>query len=341
MKPSLTHERSPAGPPPLHGGDRSPLHALAEIPEAGWLDLSTGVNPWPYPLVEATAESWRRLPEAAAETVFAEAARRYYGLDGAAALAAAPGSQALIQWLPRLLPPRRVAVLGFTYKEHARAWAAAGHEVAETEDGRLPEAAEIAVLVNPNNPDGARRTPAELAALAGRLRRRGGLLVVDEAFADLDPEGSLAGLDDLRGLVVLRSFGKFFGLAGLRLGCAFGDPGPIGRLAEALGPWALPGPTLEIAARAFADRAWIAATRRRLAEASGRLDALLAAAGLEPLGGTDLFRLADHARAPALYERLCRAGILVRRFPERPRWLRVGLPPDAAAERRLLAALGA
>ncbi|MEX0758441.1 MAG: aminotransferase class I/II-fold pyridoxal phosphate-dependent enzyme, partial [Tistlia sp.] len=268
MKPSLTHERSPAGPPPLHGGDRSPLHALAEIPEAGWLDLSTGVNPWPYPLVEATAESWRRLPEAAAETVFAEAARRYYGLDGAAALAAAPGSQALIQWLPRLLPPRRVAVLGFTYKEHARAWAAAGHEVAETEDGRLPEAAEIAVLVNPNNPDGARRTPAELAALAGRLRRRGGLLVVDEAFADLDPEGSLAGLDDLRGLVVLRSFGKFFGLAGVRLGFAICLPEMAARIANWFGPWAISGPALEIGTAALGNAKWHEQMREQLAQQS-------------------------------------------------------------------------
>jgi cobalamin biosynthetic protein CobC len=338
---SLRHIRHTSDARPLHGGDRGPLRALAEVPEAQWLDLSTGINPWPYPLPETSASSWSRLPEAAAEAAFAEAARRYYGLDRSTALSAGPGSQALIQWLPRLLPAARVAVLGFTYKEHARAWAAAGHSVVAAEDGRLPDSAAIAVLVDPNNPDGASRPAAEIAALAERLRRRGGLLVLDEAFADLDPERAAARPANLEGLVVLRSFGKFFGLAGLRLGCAFGDPAVVGRLAEALGPWALPGPTLEIATRAFADSAWISATRRRLAEAAARLDRLLAAAGLEPLGGTDLFRLAAHAEAPALFEQLCRDGILVRRFPERPQWLRFGLPPDAAAEQRLTGSLRA
>lgn len=341
MKRSLRHKRHNRGDAPLHGGDLSALRGLAAPPEAEWIDLSTGINPWSYPLPEIDTDSWRRLPSAEAAAGLAAAARRYYGLPQDAPLAVAPGSQALIQWLPRLLPPAPVAVLGFTYKEHARAWAAAGHEVTAAEDGALPDSAQVAVLVNPNNPDGRRREPAALAELAESLRRRGGLLVVDEAFADVAPELSLAGRGDLRGVVVLRSFGKFFGLAGLRLGCAFGDPALVGRLEVALGPWALPGPSLAIAARAYADAAWIAGTRRRLAEAAARLDRLLLRAGLTPLGGTDLFRLVGHAEAPALFERLCRAGILVRRFPERPAWLRIGLPPGPAAEARLASALDA
>lgn len=339
MKRTLTLD--PAGRPGglLHGGDRSPLSALAEVPESAWIDLSTGINPWPYPLPTPSEESWRRLPEAQVEAAFAGAARRYYGLSATTGFAAAPGSQALIQWLPRLLPARRVAVLGFTYQEHARAWTAAGHRVDAAEDGHLPATAETAVLVNPNNPDGTRYEPAHLLELAGTLRRRGGLLIVDEAFADLEPESSLATAEGTEGIIVLRSFGKFFGLAGLRLGCAFGDSTVTDRLAEALGPWALPGPTLEIATRAFGDLDWITATRRTLSAAAERLDALLRAAGLDVLGGTPLFRLATHPDAPALFERLCRAGILVRRFPDRPSWLRFGLPPDRKAEERLLAAL--
>jgi len=194
-------------------------------------------------------------------------------------------------------------------------------------------------VVNPNNPDGRRYAPEELLALAERLNGRGGLLVVDEAFADLTPELSLASRSARPGLLVLRSFGKFFGLAGLRLGCALGDPLLTGILKEALGPWALPGPTLEIATRAFGDAEWIAGTRQRLAAAAARLDDQLRGAELTPLGGTDLFRLAGHPEAPRLFERLCRAGLLVRRFPERPQWLRFGLPPDAAAEARLAEAL--
>ncbi len=332
-------KRPPLHGPLLHGGDRAPLRRLAQVPEARWLDLSTGINPWPYPLPALPAACWQRLPEAGAATALETAARRFYAVPDTAGFAAAPGSQALIQWLPRLLPPGRVAVLDFTYQEHGRSWAAAGHEVAVAEDGEPPADAEVVVTVNPNNPDGRRRDPAALRALADRLARRDGLLVVDEAFAEVAPELSLAPDCDRPGLLVLRSFGKFFGLAGLRLGCALGAPALAGRLAEAIGPWALPGPTLEIAARAFADDAWTAATRARLQATARRLDALLEAAGLAPCGGTDLFRLAEHPEAGILFERLCRAGILVRRFPDRPAWLRFGLPPDAEAEERLAAAL--
>jgi cobalamin biosynthetic protein CobC len=227
-----------------------------------------------------------------------------------------------------------VAIPTPTYGEHARNWAASGWAV-ESIDG-LADVADrhaIVVLANPNNPDGRRIAPEALLALADRLAARRGLLVVDEAFADLTPRLSLAAAAGRPGLVILRSFGKFFGLGGLRLGFALGPAALIVDLADALGPWAVSGPALQIGAAALTDAAWIAATGQRLARAAARLDSLLTAAGLSIVGGTDLFRLATHPDAPALFERLGRNGILVRDFPERSTWLRFGIPADRDFDR--------
>ncbi|EME68420.1 histidinol-phosphate/aromatic aminotransferase and cobyric acid decarboxylase [Paramagnetospirillum caucaseum] len=256
-----------------------------------------------------------------------------------ARVVAGSGSQALIQALPRITPPADAAILGPTYGEHARAWAAAGHRVREI--GRLDEAgdATVVVAVNPNNPDGRIIAPGQLLDLAARLAARGGLLVVDEAFCDERPDLSLTAATR-PGLVVLRSFGKFFGLAGLRLGFAVAAEEMADRLAAHLGPWPVSGPALGIGAAALADEAWSAATIARLSDAAARLDAILGGAGLEVAGGTFLFRLARHDHAAELYERLGRAGILVRAFAFRSDILRIGLLGDAAAERRLGTALG-
>jgi cobalamin biosynthetic protein CobC len=321
-----------------HGGALDRAIARFGGARADWIDLSTGINPWPYPVPAIAAEAWTRLPDGSALRDLAEAARGFYGAPADAAVAAAPGSQALIQLLPRLVPTTAVAVVGPTYAEHARCWALAGHEVQaiETIEGST---ATILVLVNPNNPDGRHWEPARLRALAERQASRGGLLVVDEAFAEVRPEISLVPQAGLPGLVVLRSFGKFFGLAGLRLGFAFGPAGLIEHLDAAFGPWAVAGPALEIGRAALADISWAVATRQRLAAAARSLDAILSTAGLEPIGGTDLYRLARIAEAGQLADRLGRHHILVRRFADQPDWLRFGLPPDAAAATRLRAAL--
>jgi cobalamin biosynthetic protein CobC len=300
---------------------------------ADWLDLSTGINPWPYPIPALSAESWTRLPDHAALERLKQAARRCYGGSAAAPVVAGPGSQALIQTLPRLIAPTRVAILGPTYAEHARCWRLAGHEVSEVAEPTA--SAPILVLVHPNNPDGRRFEPAFLTDLAAATAARGGLLVVDEAFADVDPTLSLVPRAGMDGLVVLRSFGKFFGLAGLRLGFGFGPAALIDRFDAALGPWAISGAALAIGTAALGDAAWIAETGKRLARAAADLSTLLASHGLEPVGGTDLYRLFRSDRATALYDALGRRHILVRNFAVRPDWLRFGLPPDADAMARL------
>jgi cobalamin biosynthetic protein CobC len=334
------HDRLPPLTLPAHGGDLAAAEARFGRPRDGWLDLSTGINPFAYPLPSLDPGLWRGLPDSGADLALRLAAAEAWGVADPDAIVIAPGSQALIQALARLVPPTTVAILGPTYAGHADAFARAGHRVAIHARHEPFAAAGVAVVVNPNNPDGRVTAPEELQALAGQMPARNGLLVVDEAFVDLRPELSVAA----RGLpatIALRSFGKFFGLAGLRLGFAVCAPDLARTLCAALGPWPVSGPALAIGHAALADRAWIEATRAHLAAESDRLDALLAQAGLTGLGGTALFRLAGAERAWALYEHLARLGILVRPFATEPRWLRFGLPPDEAAARRLGAALAA
>lgn len=321
----------------LHGGDLD--GACLAFPNAPlpWVDLSTGINPWPYPLPTIPAGAWNRLPARRAEEALRVAAASCYGAPSASVVAAASGSQALIQLLPRLRPPGKVAVLTPTYAEHAACWAGAGHRVREaaTLETAEAEGAEVIVVVNPNNPDGRVWPVADLLALAERQAMRGGWLVVDEAFADADPVVSLAGFADQPGLIVLRSFGKFFGLAGLRLGIALCAAPMASALRTAIGPWAVSGPGLVVATAALSDAEWSTLTRQRLADAATALDVRLNAVGLRVVGGTSLFRLVVDQRAVALYRGLGEAGILARRFERQATWLRLGLPPDAASAQRL------
>jgi cobalamin biosynthetic protein CobC len=283
-------------------------------------------------------ECWRRLPGRAAQDALCRAAARRWRLPAHAGVVAGTGSQALIQALPRITPPTDVAVLGPTYGEHARAWTAAGHRVRQVADLGSAGDAAVVVAVNPNNPDGRAIEVGPLLEATGRLAARGGLLVVDEAFCDERPDLWLTPF--VRpGLVVLRSFGKFFGLAGLRLGFAAASPDLAGRLEAHLGPWAVSGPALAVGAAALADDAWCEATALRLRDAAGRLDTILADGGMEVVGGTGLFRLARHDRAGDVYERLGRAGILVRAFAHRADVLRFGLPAGSVDEERLREAL--
>lgn len=296
-----------------------------------WLDLSTGINPVPYPHGAIPAEAFTRLPEPESVAALEAAAARAYGVGDAMAVVAAPGSQSLIHLLPRLLPPGGVAVVAPTYGEHAASWQAAGRAVTLVE--RLPDDGAVVVACNPNNPDGRRFPTADLLRLAARLAARGGMLVVDEAFADL--EGcSLAGALPWPGLLLLRSFGKPYGLAGVRLGFALTDPALAAALRTAQGPWAVSGPALHSGRLALADAAWRDAAAARLAQDAADMDRVLKAAGCAILGGTRLFRLASHPEAARLADRLGEAGILVRRFADQPRWLRFGVA-DAGGRARL------
>ncbi|KMO29310.1 L-threonine-O-3-phosphate decarboxylase [Methylobacterium tarhaniae] len=320
-----------------HGGDLGEACRLFPQAPEPWIDLSTGINPIPYPWPALEASAFTRLPAKSDLASLEAAAARAYGA-APDHVVAAPGTQALIDLVPRLRPPGRVAVVGPTYAEHAASWTRAGHAVVAAAD--LSTEADVVVVVNPNNPDGRVVPARDLAAAAAGLAARGGWLVVDEAFADLEPVESLCGAPP-PGCLVLRSFGKTYGLAGLRLGFAVAGEPLIGTVRRGIGPWAVSGPAIAIGRRALADGAW----RREAAVARGRdaarLDALLEAAGGRVVGGTTLFRTADFADGPGLFARLGRAGIFVRRFEAAPARLRFGLPAGEAAWARLAEALGA
>lgn len=323
-----------------HGGDLAAIQAAFPVAPKPWIDLSTGINPWPYPVGRILPAAWRRLPGSREQQAVRAAAARYYGVASAEQVVLAAGSQSLIQWLPRLRGRGRVAILGPTYSEHERSWALAGHDVRRLAlSDESPRDADVVVVTRPNNPDGHAMPILRLTELAERLERSGGWLVVDEAFADAGEEKSVGASLRSEAVICLRSFGKFFGLAGGRLGAALVS-GPFQqRLEDAIGPWAVSGPILAIAGRAFADSIWIKATRERLARAAAGLDRLAAGAGLQLIGGTSLFRLYRSPQAPALFERLAAAGIYARRFAAEATWLRLGLPVDAEARRRLARAL--
>ncbi|MGX5842083.1 threonine-phosphate decarboxylase CobD [Mesorhizobium sp. ArgA1] len=323
-----------------HGGSLGRASALFPHAPQPFVDLSTGINPHSYPLFELPATALSRLPEAARLRELARIAAGAYGAPSAAHVASAPGTQILLPRVASLVGPGRALVLGPTYAEHPRAAAIAGHAVAEADDVKALAAADLAIVVNPNNPDG-RVVPREsLLRLAAELRARGGLLVVDEAFMDVGPDAeSLAGDVGQGGIVVLRSFGKFFGLAGLRLGFALADALTVERLETQFGPWAVAGPALEYGIRALADSGWQADMRRRLAQDAARLDALFARFGVAVTGGTTLFRYLQMPDAVGLFSALGEHGILLRHFADRPQVLRAGLPGSNEEWRRLESAL--
>jgi cobalamin biosynthetic protein CobC len=326
----------------LHGGNLGAARQLFPDAPEPFIDLSTGINPHSYPVPKLSSDVFARLPEPAALDRLAAIAATAYGAPSQDHVVPAPGTQILLSQVMTLIPRGQVAVLSPTYTEFSRAAALAGHDVAEVEDiGQLRDA-DLAVVVNPNNPDGRVFNKHELLNLVDARRHRGGLLVVDEAFMDVGPAGaSLCGEVARRDIVVLRSFGKFFGLAGLRLGFALAKPEIAARLAAALGPWAVSGPAVAIGQAALADTEWINAMRERLEGEARRLDAALTEAGIEVIGGTSLFRLVRTSAADCLFHHLGHAGILVRRFPEDAAWLRFGLPGSEVAWDRLREALAA
>ena len=326
-----------------HGGRLRQAARQYGIPPADWLDLSTGINPQSW-ISSATGEEtmrrmspeiWSRLPED--DDRLLDAAKAYYDAPNLLPVA---GSQAAIQTLPTLFSPRRVGVQRPAYAEHAQAWQKAGHTVLAWNEKEGLDTFDILILVHPNNPTGQAFSREQLLAWHGELAARGGTLVIDEAFIDATPTLSLIDQTQKSGLIVLRSLGKFFGLAGARVGFVAAEATLLTALNERLGPWTISSAARWLAAHALTDSQWQAETRERLSKESEKLAQCLIYFGLPPAGGTPLFQWVKTTRALAVHKRLVERGILTRYF-DAPHSLRFGLPGTENKWERLKAALKA
>ncbi|MEL6681557.1 MAG: threonine-phosphate decarboxylase [Pseudomonadota bacterium] len=304
-------------PPRDHGGGIDAAIATYSGSRETWLDLSTGINPVPYPSPTLPADAWTALPDENAFARLYTRARHFWNVPDDAAILGAAGASAIIAALPSVLAKGDVWIPGPTYNEHGAAFRAAGWQLANG-----PDHAQVAV--HPNNPDGQLWRDQDLTA---------SITIIDESFCDTVPDRSLMHRATHPGTVILKSFGKFWGMAGLRLGFAIGDPEIIQSLSEKLGPWQISGPALAIGAEALSDPLWADETRNRLTTDAARLDDLLTANGAQVLGGTTLFRLYKVKNALAAQRHLARGHVWSRIFPYADDWLRLGLPaPDRWAQ---------
>lgn len=312
-----------------HGGNLSWAAKEYGIPHQQWLDLSTGINPHGYPVAAIHPTAWQKLPSD--DDGLIQAACQYYGCQTVLATA---GSQAIIQALPRLRPLGAIAIFSPIYQEHMQAWQRVGHHVhtfTHLQDPILDQV-NVVLVCNPNNPSAHQFANAELLNLHAKLAKRSGWLIVDEAFIDTTPEQSIARHTHLEGLVVLRSIGKFFGLAGARVGFLLATQKITDALQEELGPWTITGPSRAIVRQALADTLWQEKTRGTLTLQSNQLATLLRKHGLVPSNGTSLFQYVPTPLAQAWQHHLATHGIWVRLFTNTLA-LRFGLPPHDGWQR--------
>jgi cobalamin biosynthetic protein CobC len=324
-----------------HGGRLGVARSLFPNVPQPWVDLSTGINPRSYPAPRASQRARNRLPEPIDLARLEALAAGAFGVADPARVVATPGTECALRLLPQLVDLRASVIVGPTYGSHADAWTRAGaltHTIGIDEVQEHAERAVCLTIVNPNNPDGRIVERDRLLSLHDSLDRHGGLLIVDEAFADVVPEVSVAGSNAAR-LVVLRSFGKFFGLAGVRLGFVIAAEPVASALRGLLGEWPVSSDALAAGLAAYADRRWADRERAMLQKSARRLDQLLQSSGYELAGGTSLFRLVRAPDARERFARLLAAGILVRPFDFAPDLLRLGLPRGRDQWRRLAAAL--
>ena len=318
-----------------HGGALDLMKV--EFPHAPrpWIDLSTGINPWPFHITGLSTDVYARLPTQEASSNCADALSENTRAPRANICLAA-GSELLIRLLPHFLPCRRIAILSPTYGDYSDVWRNAEREVLETDDPlSLAGSVDAVILCNPNNPNGRQFTVDSLLKARRTLADREGWLIVDEAYCDLTPELSLAPYGGSDGLIILRSFGKFYGLPGLRLGALIAPNDLVASVSRQLGAWPVSSGALEIAARAFRDQIWQTETRSRLQTARRELDRTLISNGLNVIGGTDLFRFVQVENAHMVWRHLAQAGIYVRHFETIPDHLRIGVPKDDSERSRL------
>jgi cobalamin biosynthetic protein CobC len=325
-----------------HGGQLNQMAELYQIPPEQWLDLSTGISPISYPIPEIPLTIWQQLPQPSKNLL--DAAQRYYGTKN---ITATSGSQAIIARLPDLFKNNvqenitniDVWLPEIGYKEHEKSWCDAGFNIKQY--AQLPSADEltqhaIVVVINPNNPTGKLHQQQTLTALLKKIEALSGWLVVDEAFMDvIKPSQSIINLTENKHLFVLRSVGKFFGLAGIRIGFLSANQYWLVRLQQMSSPWEVNGPAQFITEQALSNKSWQLAHQDDLVRLSKQLEELLAETfltsankgdeGVVSISGCGLFKTLIHPQATELFQLFCRQGLYVRLCDEKNA-LRFGVP---------------
>ena len=305
-----------------HGGDLTAATKEFGMPVRGWIDLSTGINPVNFPDLKLKDQLFHKLPTSGQTTNLLKIASDFYQVSTSMTIIASPGTQAVLQHMPRLYPKRKVAILSPTYSEYENTWSRFGNQIIRAGNLQELKQGNIAVVVNPNNPDGRRHQIEDLIELAEHVET----LILDETFCDHSSEVSIIPKLHSQNIIVLRSIGKFFGLAGLRLGFVISNANITDNIEKMLGPWAVSGPAIEIGTRALSDKPWIEKMDGILSMKSRELDNLLIRQNLKILGKTVLFKLIENNNAQFIYQTLAKSGILVRKFNGQKNWLRIGLP---------------
>ncbi|HAT84790.1 threonine-phosphate decarboxylase CobD [Cohaesibacter gelatinilyticus] len=330
----------------LHGGDLGWAMEAYGGQKEDWLDLSTGINRRSYPFsIDRALSDIRELPSTTDLKTCLEAARLAYQCPKDLTIVAGPGTQILINSIPHILKPGRCHIAEPTYSEHRGAMELAGVPcsgftaiddlLAQNIDQRS-----CVIVVNPNNPDGHTLSSPELLEFSVHLQKSNSTLIIDEAFGDIDPTQSIIPhLSSRSNIVVFRSFGKFFGLAGIRLGFVIGSEEITNKITSFHGPWTASSVALKVGSQALSDLEWHKKERELLTHWSERLQSCLARHGLSVVGGTGLYLLIESEYARRLHMHLAKHHIWSRIFTYQDRWLRLGIPMQDAELKRFVSAL--
>ena len=316
-----------------HGGNLREAAQHYHIPLADWIDLSTGINPNGWQPTNIPQSVWQRLPED--NDGLLSAAQAYYNVDNLLAVA---GSQAAIQTLPYCRSHSQVGIVSPAYAEYDYCWRKAGHEVIAMTVDEVEQhlnSLDVLIVINPNNPDAHLHSLQTLQQWHDQLAQRGAWLIVDEAFMDSTPEHSLFTLNlaKLPNVLVLRSLGKFFGLAGLRLGFIAASPTILQKLQVLQGTWPISHPARWVGKKALLDTQWQCKTRQQLKQHSQQLAQCFYQAGYV-VNSTALFCYLPNKQAKVLQQVFAQQGIWLRYFTQ-PQAIRIGLPNNSKQIERL------
>lgn len=316
----------------VHGGCLNRAVKDFAIARENWLDLSTGINPQSYSLSSPPESIWRSLPED--DDGLVATAQKYYDCRQ---LIMTPGSQWSIgkipSWCRALGNHKNTVLLPYLgYQEHRHAWQKSGFDcvyyIDEPTEQQLSTCSAM-VVINPNNPSGNKVNKTQLLQWHNRLSETGAWLIVDEAFIDAETSQSMAGDAGVTGLIVLRSLGKFFGLAGVRVGALLAWQSLLELALSELEPWSIANPSRWAAEKALQDIQWQDSMRAQLTLQSQKLSDLLHRTFSQSIGGCALFQTVWLNNAEVIYQQLAREGILVRLLSEyKTPGLRFGLPAD-------------